>query len=78
MAQPFSMTIDGRAATSETDFPVIDPASGDVIARAPDCTYEQLDEAMSAAEVAFRDWRGDPEGRRELLIAGARDPSSRG
>ena len=71
MAQPFSMTIDGRAVTSESEFAVTDPATGEVIARAPECSYEQLDEAMAAAEVAFREWRRDPEGRRASLLAGA-------
>jgi len=67
------MTIGGRAVSSETEFPVTNPANGQVFAYAPECTYEQLDEAMSAAQVAFRDWSADPDRRRELLLNSARE-----
>ena len=35
MTGPLSMTIDGRAVTSESEFAVTDPPTGEVIARAP-------------------------------------------
>ena len=73
MTTSISMTIGGREVKSDNEFPVSNPATGHVIARAPDCTQEQLDEAMSAAQLAFRDWRADSDKRRELLLDCARE-----
>ncbi len=63
------MTIDGRQVAAEHTFDVRNPATGEVFARAPDCSREQLDEAMAAAERAQRDWRTDEDTRRKALAA---------
>jgi acyl-CoA reductase-like NAD-dependent aldehyde dehydrogenase len=63
----FTMTIDGSAAPTEKTFGVINPATGEVHAQAPDCTKEQLDAAFESAAKAYRDWRLDEKLRRELL-----------
>jgi acyl-CoA reductase-like NAD-dependent aldehyde dehydrogenase len=62
-----TMTINGRPAETHSTFDVVNPATGAVEAQAPDCTPEQLDEAMAAAGAAFRTWRKDDEARRDAL-----------
>ncbi|MGW6769653.1 aldehyde dehydrogenase family protein [Streptomyces sp. NPDC055037] len=67
------MSINGRSVPAERTFDVIDPATGEVFAQAPDCTPEQLDQAMTAAAAAFPAWRRDENARRDLLrLAAAR------
>ena len=62
-----SMTIDGAAVPSSDTFGVINPATGEVHAQAPDCSKEQLDAAFESANKAYRDWKADEGLRRELL-----------
>jgi acyl-CoA reductase-like NAD-dependent aldehyde dehydrogenase len=64
-----TMTIDGRAVGGEAGFGVINPATGRVFARAPDCSRQELDLAMEAAARAFPAWRADEGRRREALRA---------
>jgi hypothetical protein len=49
----FTMTIDGEAVKGKTMAGVINPATGKAFAQVPECTKEQLDEAMNAAQRAF-------------------------
>lgn len=63
----FTMTIGGRGVAAPTTFGVVDPATGEVHAQAPDCTEQQLDEAMAAAAGAYKDWRQDEQSRRKAL-----------
>ncbi|MEZ2390604.1 aldehyde dehydrogenase family protein [bacterium RCC_150] len=65
----FTMTIDGQAASSGEWFEVINPATGQVVARAPRCSEEQRDRAVEAAHRAFSQWRSDAAFRRERLLA---------
>lgn len=65
----YTMTIGGRAIEGADTFPVVNPATEEVIAQAPDCSREQLDEAVAAARKAFAGWRATPiEKRREYLL----------
>jgi acyl-CoA reductase-like NAD-dependent aldehyde dehydrogenase len=64
----FTMTIDGKAVSTERSFGVINPATGTVFAQAPDCSRAQLDEAMESSQAAFRTWRRDEARRREALL----------
>ena len=52
----FAHTIDGRAVDSDTAFDVINPATGEAFAQAPDASKAQLDQAVQAARRAFADW----------------------
>jgi len=61
------MTIAGEATPTAGTFGVINPATGEVFAQAPDCTKEQLDAAFDAAQKAQIDWKKDEEKRRQLL-----------
>src|SRR5207302_6962968 len=65
------MTIDGQAAPTEKTFDVINPATGEPHAAAPDCTKQQLDAAFESAAKAYRDWRTDEARRRDALRTAA-------
>jgi acyl-CoA reductase-like NAD-dependent aldehyde dehydrogenase len=63
----FAMTIAGRSVPAVDSFEVINPATGAAFTTAPECTKGQLDTAMQAAADAYRTWRRDEAGRREVL-----------
>lgn len=65
----YTMTIDGAPVPGETTWGIVNPATGEVHAQAPDCTQVQLDAAFAAAEKAFASWRKDENKRRRLLLA---------
>lgn len=54
---PYCATIDGRRVETPQSLPVIDPATGEAFAQAPDCDAGHLDEAVAAARRAFRHWK---------------------
>jgi acyl-CoA reductase-like NAD-dependent aldehyde dehydrogenase len=62
-----AMIIGGDRRTTQETFGVINPSTGEIHAEAPECTREQLDEAMDAAAKAFVTWRVDEDARREAL-----------
>src|SRR5262245_44166118 len=64
----FTMTIDGQAAAREQFFPVINPATGEAFADAPEASQDQLDAAMDAARRAFPAWQKDENARRQALL----------
>ena len=63
----FTMLIDGQGVPGDRTFPIINPATGEVFAEAPDCSYAQLDSAMEAAQRAFPAWQRDEIARRQAL-----------
>jgi len=65
----YEMTIGGRAVAAAGSFSVRNPATGDELALAPECTREQLDLAMGAGQQAQPGWQADPPGRRSGLSA---------
>jgi aldehyde dehydrogenase (NAD+) len=65
-----TMTIAGRGAPGAGSFDVLNPADETVVARAPDCSREQLGEAVAAARAAFPGWSAKPfEERRACILA---------
>jgi acyl-CoA reductase-like NAD-dependent aldehyde dehydrogenase len=66
-----SMIIGGVRRAAPTTFGVVNPATGEVHADAPECTREQLDEAFDAAAKAQIGWRADEAARREALASAA-------
>src|SRR5271155_1075868 len=60
----FAMTIGGRPVSSDHTFPVVNPATEQEFARAPQCSPGQLDEAMESAAAAFGGWRRNEDARR--------------
>ncbi|MFD5470791.1 aldehyde dehydrogenase family protein [Streptomyces sp. NPDC127105] len=76
----FTLTIGGRSVVGGQTFDVINPATGRVVAAAPNCTRGQLDEAVAAARAAFPAWAAlaVAERRRYLLsMADAVDAHTR-
>jgi acyl-CoA reductase-like NAD-dependent aldehyde dehydrogenase len=63
------MTIDGRAIGAAASFGVVDPATGEVFATAPDCSRDQLGAALEAATRAGRAWQADEAARVAALHA---------
>lgn len=53
----FLLSIGGEAVPAARHFPVIDPATGEPFAMAPDASAAQLDLAIAAARHAFTTWR---------------------
>ena len=49
-----SMTIGGEPVPGPATFGVVNPATGQVFAQAPDCSRDQLDQAMRAAQAGRR------------------------
>lgn len=69
----YHMSINGKLASSATVIDVINPATGEAFAAAPDCSPEQLDEAVNAARTAFRSWKRVPIDERAALLDRAGD-----
>lgn len=66
----FVMTINGCKVTGETGLAVLNPATEEVIATAPEASKAQLEEAVAAAKAAFPAWAALPmEDRRDKLRA---------
>jgi len=64
----YRLTIGGRLHDAPATFDVTNPATGRAFAAAPDCSREQLDEAVDAAATAFRTWSRDLDARRAALL----------
>jgi acyl-CoA reductase-like NAD-dependent aldehyde dehydrogenase len=65
----FVMTVGGDTVPAAGSFGVVNPATGEVFAEAPECTPEQLDAAFEAAAKAQPQWRSDEAARRRVLLA---------
>lgn len=69
----YTMTINGKAATSKSTFNAFNPANREIIATVPNATRAQLDEAVATARAASREWSATPVPDRQkalLAIAG--------
>ena len=53
----YHMTIDGKPVPGETEIEVVNPATGEVFATAPDCSPAQLDAAVESSAKAFTSWK---------------------
>jgi aldehyde dehydrogenase (NAD+) len=56
----YTMTIGGGAAAATATYPVINPATEQILAQALNCTREQLDAAVTAARRAQPSWAALP------------------
>lgn len=65
----YTLTIDGKPASSTSTLEVINPANERVIARAPDASREQLDQAVAAARRAFPAWAALPLATRQKYVS---------
>ena len=64
----YAMSIGGELVTSEESFEVYNPATGEAFASAPDCSKEQLEEAVATAREAFKAWRKVPIEERKAMV----------
>jgi acyl-CoA reductase-like NAD-dependent aldehyde dehydrogenase len=66
-----AMTIGGLPEWSSATIAVVDPATGEVFAEAPDASEEQVGRAAEAAAEAFPRWAADSDLRADVLRAAA-------
>lgn len=64
-AQKFSVT--------EKYYDAYDPSSGEVIAKVPCCTPEEIEEAVAAAKAAYPEWSSTPVLKRVQILYNLRD-----
>ena len=66
-----AMIIDGERVSTGEFMDIINPATGDVFARAPRAGQPELDRAVAAAQRAFPAWKATPYGERRQSLAAA-------
>lgn len=64
----YANLIDGQMVTTGNWFDVVNPATEEVIGRAPACGKDELDKAVAAARQAFKSWRKVPIDERRAAI----------
>jgi acyl-CoA reductase-like NAD-dependent aldehyde dehydrogenase len=62
------MLINGRLITTNKSFPVINPATEDVIAEAPEADAASVELALASAREAFEPWSRMPLSQRQPII----------
>lgn len=62
---------EGARAGQVGSFAVLDPATGEAFAEAPDQQPGELDAIIDRAHAAWRGWRADPDARAAALLAAA-------
>ncbi|WP_176593100.1 aldehyde dehydrogenase family protein [Sphingobium sp. EM0848] len=67
----FTMTIAGKAVESTDVITVINPATGKPLATAPDCSTEQLEQAVASARAAVPAWRATSDMDRGRVLKAA-------
>ncbi len=64
----YSLIIDGKKVATEHYFDVMNPASGEVVGACPQASDEQLDDAVTAANRAFKSWSAVPDAERQAAV----------
>lgn len=64
----YRMLIDGKLERGSATFEVVNPATEEVLATAPDATREDLDRAIDAARRAFSGWAATPIAERRAKL----------
>src|SRR3546814_16467765 len=72
-ASIYTMTIGGQPVTTAGTIAVINPATGEPFAEAPDAGAAELDLAVAAARKAYPSWRATPLAERRALLIKAAD-----
>ena len=69
-AKKLKYFVNGEWHESKTDryMDVYDPSTGEVIAKAPQCTSEEVLRAVEAAEKAFPEWSNTPVMKRAQAL----------
>lgn len=63
----FNMTIDGQQVHKKETFDVVNPATGELVAKCPNASIEDLDAAVTAAKKAFPAWAALPDPERKAI-----------
>ncbi len=69
----YRMTINGQLVGATEHIDVVNPATEEVIAAAPDASREQLEQAVAGAKAAFASWSRRPVSERQSFIASIGD-----
>ena len=64
----YHMIIDGQKVAAAETFPVLNPATEEVIAECPRASEADLDSAVAAARRAFPGWSATPDEERSRII----------
>lgn len=64
----YSQIIDGKKVSTAETFPVINPATEEVVAQCPKGTAEHVDLAVTAARRAFPAWSATPDAERSRIV----------
>ena len=70
LTSEFTLTIDGKAANVDDSFDVVNPATEEVIAKAPNATREHIDAAVHAAHAAAVGWSACSWQQRRVALHG--------
>ena len=75
MVKTLPLFIDGKQVVSKTQkfSDAYDPSTGEVIAKVPCCTAEEVNTAVSAAKKAFPAWSATPVQKRTQILYKVRD-----
>lgn len=64
----YKLIIDGKKVATAETFPVLNPATEEVIAQCPKATPEHVDQAVAAARRAFPSWSATPDAERSRIV----------
>ena len=70
---PYKLLIGGRMADGDLTMDVVNPATEEVLAKAPRASKAQLDEAVAAAKAAFPAWSATPIATRKAALTAIAD-----
>lgn len=62
-----SMIIGGQAVAGAATFDILNPATGELVGRAPNATADDLERAVAAAKAAFPGWAALPDAERKAV-----------
>jgi acyl-CoA reductase-like NAD-dependent aldehyde dehydrogenase len=69
----YTMTVNGESCTAANTFEAFNPATREVIARVPDASAAELDQAVGAARSAFMHWCALPLEQRQNAVSAIGD-----
>lgn len=64
----FTMLINGELVNADNSFPVLNPATGEVITTVPDISEVQVEQTLEHARAGFATWSSTPLSKRAELI----------
>jgi len=64
----YKLIIDGKKVSTAETFPVLNPATEEVVAQCPKATPEHVEQAVAAARRAFPSWSATPDAERSRIV----------